>query len=144
MQFFKQTINIKLLGSELKLVWLILLQIFAVLFYLVPLETYSIAYVINEYNVAWINFVIQLAVMVGISYGIKALMPKPKTSAPQEIKPAGLEQFNIPTAQEGRSVQVLFGKKYIKGPNVAWYGDLHTKGIYEYTEDPETIWDQWF
>lgn len=48
---------------------------------------------------------------------------------PQSAKPAGLGDFNVPTAEEGREIPVLFGTRDIAGPNVVWYGDLRTKAI---------------
>lgn len=56
-----------------------------------------------------------------ISY---ALQPKP-----QNAKAAMLGDFNVPTAEEGREIPVLFGTRDIEGPNVVWYGDLRTKAI---------------
>lgn len=53
-----------------------------------------------------------------------ALAPKPK--AP---KSASIEDFDFPTAQEGRSIPVVFGDIEITGPNVLWYGDLLTRKI---------------
>lgn len=53
-----------------------------------------------------------------------ALAPKP----PQP-KAASLEDFDVPTADEGRSVPVVFGTVRITGSNVLWYGDLSTKKI---------------
>lgn len=48
---------------------------------------------------------------------------------PQSQKPAGLGDFNAPTAEDGREIPVLFGTRDLKGPNVVWYGDLMTKAI---------------
>lgn len=48
---------------------------------------------------------------------------------PQSAKPAGLGDFNVPTAEEGREIPVLFGTRDIAGPNVVWYGDLRTDAI---------------
>lgn len=53
-----------------------------------------------------------------------ALAPKPPAS-----KPATLDDFSIPTAEEGRPVPVVFGKVRITGANVLWYGDLKTKKL---------------
>lgn len=53
-----------------------------------------------------------------------ALAPKPPTPPP----PA-LEDFQVPTAEEGRPVPVVFGEVWITGPNVLWYGDLATDPI---------------
>lgn len=52
------------------------------------------------------------------------LAPKPKNA-----KPAGIGDFNVPTAEEGREIAVLFGTRSIKGPNVTWYGDLKIKAV---------------
>lgn len=64
---------------------------------------------------------IVLVVAAVVSY---ALTPKPPTPAP----PA-LEDFSVPTAEEGRPVPVVFGEVWITGSNVIWYGDLSTTPI---------------
>lgn len=48
---------------------------------------------------------------------------------PQNQKPAGFDEIQAPTAEEGREIPVLFGTRDINGPNVVWYGDLKTKAI---------------
>ena len=53
-----------------------------------------------------------------------ALAPKP--AAP---KPSTLEDFDAPTAEEGRPIPVVFGTVTITGANVIWYGNLRTKAI---------------
>lgn len=68
------------------------------------------------------NFWIQLAILVVTTLLSKALAPKP----PKQ-KPATLDDFEIPTAEEGRPIPVAFGTNLITGPNVVWYGDLGTK-----------------
>jgi hypothetical protein len=50
-----------------------------------------------------------------------ALTPKPQMTQPTA---AGLGDFNVPTAEEGREIPVLFGTRDITGPNCVWYGDL--------------------
>jgi len=67
------------------------------------------------------NFVIAAVVSLVIVY---ATRPKPET--PQA---ATLEQFDVPTAQAGRSIPVLFGTKEIGNHNCVWYGDIRTKAI---------------
>lgn len=57
-----------------------------------------------------------LVISMAISY---ATRPKP-----QGAKPAGLGDFNVPTAEDGRVLGVLFGTRDIDGPNVVWFGDL--------------------
>ncbi len=76
------------------------------------------------------NFIAQVVIMIALSMAIQALSPKPKRPSPNHAKPVGLEQFDFPTAEEGRSIQVLFGKKYIAGPNVVWYGHLKTVAVW--------------
>lgn len=50
----------------------------------------------------------------------------PKT---QTRKPAGLNEFQAPTAEVGREIPVLFGTRDLNGPNVVWYGDLRVVPI---------------
>lgn len=51
------------------------------------------------------------------------------TPKPQARPPAGIDEFRIPTAQEGREIPVLFGTKDIVSPNIVWYGDLRVQAI---------------
>lgn len=53
-----------------------------------------------------------------------ALAPKPP-----QAKPATLADFDVPVAEEGRPVPVIFGTVTVTGPNVLWYGDLGSKAI---------------
>ncbi len=50
-----------------------------------------------------------------------ALAPKPP-----KPKPSALTDFDLPTAEDGRPVPVVFGTMRVTGPNVLWYGDLGT------------------
>lgn len=70
---------------------------------------------------AWIAAVVAFVVALVVSF---SMMPKP-----QSQKPAGLGDFQVPTAEEGREIPVIFGTVDIKGPNVVWYGDLRTVAI---------------
>jgi len=56
------------------------------------------------------------------------LKPKPDI---ENAKPAGLGEFQFPTATEGRVVPLLWGTVRIDGPNVVWYGDLEQIAITE-------------
>ncbi|MGY6535287.1 MAG: hypothetical protein ACXIVG_08085 [Pararhodobacter sp.] len=62
-------------------------------------------------------------VLSAISY---ALNPRPKSEKPQA---AGLDDFALPTAEEGRPIPVVFGTVLITGPNVVWAGDLRVDPI---------------
>lgn len=53
-----------------------------------------------------------------------ALAPKPK--APRQ---ATIDDFKIPTAQEGRPIPVIFGEVVVTGSNCVWYGDLNIKSL---------------
>lgn len=67
------------------------------------------------------GYLIVLAISAVVSY---ALAPKPP--AP---KPAALSDFDIPQAEEGRPIPVVFGTVLVTGPNVVWYGDLGADAI---------------
>ena len=67
----------------------------------------------------WSIFFFVAAIVV--SY---ALAPRPKTPDREAPTPAGLEDFNVPTAKAGIEIPVLFGTRWLNAPNVVWYGDL--------------------
>jgi hypothetical protein len=74
---------------------------------------------------AW-TFIARLVlglVLAAISY---ALSPRPRTETPRA---AGLDDFSLPTAEEGRPIPVVFGTVLITGPNVVWAGDLKVTPI---------------
>lgn len=67
----------------------------------------------------------QMIAAVAISLLVTfALRPKPQTQPP-----AGLSELDVPTAEEGRDVPVLFGCRDIPSGNVVWFGDLRTTAI---------------
>ena len=68
----------------------------------------------------WEYFFYAIAMMV-VSY---LIAPKPKVSPPE-----AQEFQEVPTAQEGESIVVLFGTRDIKSPSVVWYGDVDTQEI---------------
>jgi len=68
----------------------------------------------------WILFA-GLVIGLALSY---VLAPKPESRPP-----AALEDIQVPTAEEGIEIPVLFGCRDIRGPNVVWYGDLRTIAI---------------
>lgn len=70
------------------------------------------------------EYVYYIAVLILAAYISVAMAPKP--SPP---KPASLEDFDVPTAEQGREVPVVFGTVTITGPNVIWYGNLGTQEI---------------
>ncbi|APL99214.1 MAG: hypothetical protein EAS51_12380 [Microbacteriaceae bacterium] len=68
----------------------------------------------------WWYVAVFVAALV-VSY---ALTPKP-----QNQKPAAFEDLQLPTAEEGREIPVVFGTRDIKSSNVVWYGDLRTVAV---------------
>ncbi|QQK88547.1 hypothetical protein [Vibrio phage PH669] len=65
-----------------------------------------------------------LAVVVAALIIGQAMSPRT-----QAIKPAGLDEFQAPTAEVGREIPVAFGTVDVRGPNVVWYGDLRSTPI---------------
>lgn len=66
---------------------------------------------------AGVSFVVSLATY--------ALLPRRE----QFTSPAGIGDFSLPTAEEGREIPVLFGTRDQEGANVVWYGDLKVDKI---------------
>lgn len=60
---------------------------------------------------------------VVISY---LLAPKPKV---EDARPANLNELDVPIVSESAPIPVLFGSRWIKSPNVVWYGDLRVTAI---------------
>lgn len=56
---------------------------------------------------------------------VSALLQKP----PKDASPAGAGDFQVPTAEEGRPIPVVYGTCQLKGPNVVWWGDLRVDPI---------------
>lgn len=68
----------------------------------------------------WYLAVFVVALVIGLS-----AVPKVQTQ-----KPAGLGDINVPTAEIGREIPVLFGTRDLRGPNAVWEGDFSTKPVY--------------
>jgi hypothetical protein len=78
----------------------------------------------------------QIVLFIGST--ILSYLLRPPSQTPGKIdppEPAGLSDFNIPTASAGREIPVVFGTRWVKGPNVVWYGDLRTEAITEVSGD---------
>ncbi|MGL5632300.1 MAG: hypothetical protein ACRDD3_08045 [Azovibrio sp.] len=70
------------------------------------------------------QFIYYLVVMVVANLLSQALAPK----SPQP-KSASLSDIDVPTAEEGRPIPVVFGSVILRGANVVWYGDLKAEPI---------------
>jgi hypothetical protein len=65
-----------------------------------------------------------LALFVGSTVVSALLQPRPK-----DVKPSSLGDFQVPTADASRVVQVTFGTVKCAGPNVIYYGNLKVQPI---------------
>ena len=64
--------------------------------------------------------------LLGLAFSYIAALLGPKAEGP---KPATLEDFDIPKAEEGDEYGKIFGTPMIRDPQVADYGDLRTQAI---------------
>jgi hypothetical protein len=65
-------------------------------------------------------------IVVLVIVAIVAVACQPRTPEP---KPPTLTDIEVPTAEEGRPIPVVFGTYLVQSPNVVWYGDLSYKKI---------------
>jgi len=65
-----------------------------------------------------------LVVLIAAALIARATAPKPP-----EPTPPSLDEFDAPTAEEGKAIPVAFGDVWCKSPNVVWYGNLRTSPI---------------
>lgn len=63
-------------------------------------------------------------ILMVASYAIQSL-----TMKRQSQKPALLEEFTFPQADEGTPHAVFFGDNWTAGYQVLWYGNMRTKKI---------------
>lgn len=70
------------------------------------------------------NILINIGILIVSALISYALAPKPPSP-----KPARLKDFDIPTADEGRPIPVVFGTVRVTGSNVIWYGNLRADPI---------------
>jgi Domain of unknown function (DUF4082)/Putative phage tail protein len=79
----------------------------------------------------WVDIIIQVVIAIVYALTVAAiqhfLTPKPRTEA---LRPAALGEFVFPTATQGRLIPLIWGTNSIKGPNVVWYGDQKSVGVY--------------
>ncbi|QIN95185.1 hypothetical protein DLP3_022 [Stenotrophomonas phage vB_SmaS_DLP_3] len=70
---------------------------------------------------AWVQVVVMIVVAI-----IAAFAMQPKTQQP---KAATIDDFDMPTAEDGKEAPVMFGDNWTEDPNVLWYGDLSTRPV---------------
>ena len=70
-----------------------------------------------------------MIIMWAATFAVSQLLtPKPEL---EDARAATLDEFDFPTATEGRMQPLGWGTDKIAGPNVLWYGDLNTYPIVE-------------
>lgn len=69
-------------------------------------------------------FVVMLIILL-LSTALQILL----TPKPPLPKPASLDDFTVPTADQSRPIPVIFGTVRVTGPNVTWFGDLYSEPI---------------
>lgn len=89
---------------------------------------HAILLLLADDNVVRADFGLTLLLYAAMTVIGTLLAPKPDI---ENAKPAGLGDFQFPTATEGRRIPQSWGTNKIKGPNVIWYGDLLQEAITE-------------
>lgn len=74
------------------------------------------------------GFITSLLIYAALFVLAELIRPKPEQ---EQRKPAGLGDFQFPTATEGRPIPIIWGTVRQKGPNVVWYGDYTQEAITE-------------
>jgi hypothetical protein len=67
------------------------------------------------------DWIITVIIALTINVVSALLAPRPKQPAPEAV-----QELEAPTAEAGRVIQKVFGRKIIKDPNIVWYGDIST------------------
>ncbi len=124
--------KLRLQNNKVSKSWAIQLTAIILFVYILLAQEHTAVVQDHSYKLGFFAFIayyaIQLAIQIAIVFVIGALTAK-KPPKNKFAPPAGIEQFDVLTAEEGRPIQVLFGKKYITGANVVWYGDLKSTPV---------------
>lgn len=72
------------------------------------------------------GFFLLFLVWAAVFVVAELIRPKPDI---ENARPLGLGDFNFPTATEGRSVPLVWGRVKVSGPNCTWYGNLRNRPI---------------
>lgn len=64
-----------------------------------------------------------LLAVAAISVAVNLLLaPRPKAPKPDEV-----QELELPTAEAGRPIPVVFGTMRVKGLNILWYGEKSSR-----------------
>lgn len=72
------------------------------------------------------QFLAYIAISLLLTVAAELLRPKQR---PPNARAGAVDDFDIPTAEEGRAIPYAAGTVRIDGPNVVWYGDLESQPI---------------
>ncbi|MDY7117121.1 hypothetical protein RAN53_12270 [Halomonas sp. SSL-5] len=64
------------------------------------------------------SFLVAIGISILLAVVAFMLMPRPKNNVPDMSR-----DLEMPTAEAGRPIPVVFGEGTIKSPNTLWYGD---------------------
>lgn len=68
----------------------------------------------------WVQVAIAVATLV-LSFILRPKLESPATQEPQE--------FDRPVVEEGKEAPVVFGTRWVRDPNVAWFGDVEAEEL---------------
>lgn len=71
----------------------------------------------------WIWWVVYAVVVLALAAAAYFLRPK----APPGPAPSTLDELQVPVAEEGKEIPVIFGTVDIEDPNVVWYGNFFSR-----------------
>ena len=78
------------------------------------------------FGLDWLVILAISSIVLSVASTVLSMLMQPRPLPPIA---ASLSDFQVPTAEEGRPVPVIFGTVLIKGANVIWYGDLKKEEI---------------
>lgn len=67
-------------------------------------------------TVLWIIYIVVMVIATVLS-----VVLRPKPNIPQ-LLPGQVD--NVPVAEEGKPIPVIFGTRYVRQPNVVWWGKV--------------------
>lgn len=65
-----------------------------------------------------------IATVITLALNVAAYLIAPRSKRP---RPAAVKELESPTADAGRPIPKVFGRKIVKSPNVLWYGDKQAR-----------------
>lgn len=73
------------------------------------------------------DIILYVAIVLTVASMAMSLAMAP--GAPKPPKSSSIDDFELPTAEAGRPIPLVFGVVTVKSPNIVWYGDLRHEEI---------------